>query len=176
MSAVTLELTRKMNVACRALELDTAIEQLQEEHLFLKDKLLNFYSQTQMIGADQTVHNWMDKLRDLKMQVLHFRKQLNKHAAWEEKDVFPCVAMYTGREMGVLAVMEQEHELAEQYIQAYLQSMDRAVAPIDYQEAKNMASYLLQAYLILVDHFRKEEEYIFPLAEQMLTEAERFFL
>ncbi|WP_338151918.1 hypothetical protein [Mesobacillus campisalis] len=38
---------------------------------------------------------------------------------------------------------------------------------------KQDATLVKQAYYTLVDHFSKEENVLFPMAERMLTEAEK---
>jgi regulator of cell morphogenesis and NO signaling len=147
-------------------ELNEAVVRLQEEHTQLQQRLLDLYGIASAIGWDEDVTNWIGSLRDLKHKVLQFTKALHAHSTWEEETLFPMVAWYFGEPLEQFTLMEQEHEIAEQYILAFLDAAERMFQIVPRAEAKQMASYLLQAYGILHLHFYKEEEIIVALADR----------
>ena len=84
---------------------------------------------------------------------------LRTHAKLEEDLLFPALEPLLGAE-GLLTVMRDEHTEIEQALQqiADISDPDDAVAAI------------AQALDLVRDHFQKEEEVLFPEAEQMLDE------
>lgn len=155
--------------------LSAGIDQLREEHRALKSGLLEFYELAKAVGEDRQVSEWSGSIQILRRKITAFMEELDVHSDWEDHVLFPMVQDYTGRDMGAVAVIEHEHELAKQNVRKFLQAADRLSTPVNGAEAKEAASYLLQAHVILSDHFRKEEEVLFPIAEQMLTDFEQFF-
>lgn len=155
--------------------LTSGIEQLREEHLELKKKMAGFYDVAKTAGRDETVADWSGTLRELRLNIEAFMADMDSHSLWEDQVLFPMVQEYTGKDMGPVAVMEHEHELAKMNVQRFLDQTESLPETVGAEEAKEAASYLLQVYVILNDHFKKEEEVLFPLAEQMLTDIEQFF-
>lgn len=155
--------------------LSDGIEKLREEHVYLKEKLMECYGMAKVIGMDEGVTNWSASLDNLKKKIAAFMEQMDSHSLWEDEVLFPMVAEYTGKDMGPVAVMEYEHELAKQNVNRFFEAAEKLQVPVSCEEAREAASFLLQAYVILSDHFRKEEEVLFPIAEQMLTDFEQFF-
>lgn len=152
-----------------------ALEQLAREHADLKEKLVRIYHEALGIGNDPSIEHWGSQLHSLRVKVEAFMAELEEHSEWEERNLFPIVAMYTGKDIGPAMVMEQEHYLAVQYVHAYYSSMDGVVFPVASTQAREIITFLLQMYFILTDHFQKEEEWIFPIAELMLRDIELFY-
>lgn len=155
--------------------LSSGIDRLREEHWLLKHELMEFYGMAKVIGQDDHVTNWSGSLENLQRKITGFMEELDVHSDWEDHVLFPMVQDYTGKDMSPMAALEHQHELAKQEVQRFLEAAERLAAPVSCQEAKEAASFLLQAYAILTDHFREEEEVLFPIAEQMLTDMEQFF-
>ncbi|MDF2924118.1 MAG: hypothetical protein K0R57_3032 [Paenibacillaceae bacterium] len=155
--------------------LSEGIDKLREEHDLLKHELMEFYGMAKVIGQDTHVTNWSGSIDNLRQKIIAFMNELDVHSEWEDDVLFPMVQDYTGKDMGHIAIMECEHELAKRNVRNFLEATERLAVPVSSQDAKEAASYLLQAYVILTDHFKKEEEVLFPIAEQMLTDFEQFF-
>ncbi|CAG7625832.1 hemerythrin domain-containing protein [Paenibacillus allorhizosphaerae] len=148
------------------LRLSEYIEQLRKEHVKLQESLLELYGMAKMIGFNQDAVNWTGTLRDLGRKTVNFRDELAAHAKWEEEKMFPIAVWYFGEEPGPLVMMEQEHELPMQFLDAYIDAVKDSDGPIRCSEAKEMALYLLQAKKILEGHFKLEEELITALADR----------
>jgi regulator of cell morphogenesis and NO signaling len=158
-----------------ATDFKEALDKLMAEHEDLKNKLIAIYKESMTIGKDPLIASWDSQLIELRHKVETFMEELEGHSDWEEQNLFPLVSLYTGKEIGPAMVMEQEHRLALQYVQAYYRSMDGMLFPVKASEAREIITFLLQTYFILIDHFNKEEEWILPVAEQMLVDIELFY-
>ncbi|MCZ8517836.1 hemerythrin domain-containing protein [Paenibacillus filicis] len=133
-------------------QLNESIQRLQEEHVLLKIKLVELYGMAKAIGLNEDAINWIGVLRDLKRKATVFKRELEAHSKWEEEHMFPLITWYFGEEMDQFTLMEQEHELAKQYFNAYFEAVERNSQPVKGPEAHEMASYLLQAFTLLNHH------------------------
>ncbi|MNG08010.1 iron-sulfur cluster repair di-iron protein [compost metagenome] len=80
------------------------------------------------------------------------------------------MAQYIGRTAGPIAVMEYEHDQAKASLAAFREGMGSLdVTVIALHEAKQLAAHVRRAYEILTEHFGKEENVLFPMAENLLT-------
>lgn len=156
--------------------LDVELEKLNEDHTELKVQLLELYGMAKAIGWDVDCLNWSGAIDNLCRKLDVFIAALDEHSDWEENVLFPKFAGLTGEHMRQLTEMEKEHELVEQSIRRFLDKTEGLCAPVRRQEAMEAAACLLDAYMVLSDHFRKEEEILFPLVHEMAETAERFMM
>lgn len=150
-------------------EFNAAVQRLQEEHILLEEALTEVYGMAKAVGLAGDSVDWVTVLRDLKGKAAAFQKDLDAHAKWEAETMFPMAAWYFGEEPNLLeqfTQMDQEHAIAGQFIDAYVTGVERITEPVRWQEAKELASYLLQAHAALKHHFRQEEEMIEALADR----------
>jgi hypothetical protein len=139
--------------------------EMKQEHELLKQELQEIYSRACAVRSDYDVPRLNRKIRQLNEVVKQFMTEWHAHIEWEEAELFPYVTSYLGEEPDLFALMEQEYELAEQFICAFLQTLDRAVIPVPHDEAYRMASYLLQAYAVMKNRFIEEEEILLELTD-----------
>lgn len=157
------------------IEFIAAADRLSEDHIELKAKLLNLYKRMKQIVYGIDSLDWDDELNQLKSSVVLFMRDLDDHSRWEEANVFPMVALYMTTDKGVLSMMEEDHELAKQYLQAFLSGLEQLETPVSKQDARHAVAYLLEAYEILSEHFTMEEELIVPLTDRILTDIDYIF-
>ncbi|WP_164472654.1 hemerythrin domain-containing protein [Cohnella candidum] len=150
----------------RQLVLDTAVVRAKQEHDLLKRELQDIYDLACTVRSDMNVPRLNREIRELNENVKRFMAEWNIHVQWEENELFPYASWYLGGEPDLFALMEQEYELAEQFIRAFLHTLDRAVIPVPHDEAYRMASYLLQAYAVLKNRFVEEEEIMSALTDR----------
>jgi regulator of cell morphogenesis and NO signaling len=81
------------------------------------------------------------------------------------------MGVYIGTTSGPIAVMEYEHDQAKANIGEFLGKAESGLASTE--ETKKTAELIQNAYFILTEHFSKEENVLFPMAERMLTEEEK---
>ena len=149
------------------------LAQLKREHGPLREQMDAFAREAAEIGMDREITDWTPQLAALKQKVEAFVRELDPHSEREEGTLFPLMAKYIGRQTGPIAVMEYEHELAKQNLKQFSEAVEQLQGTADTGRAKEIASYALQAHAVLTDHFMKEENVLFPMAENMLNAEEK---
>ncbi|UFJ41761.1 hemerythrin domain-containing protein [Brevibacillus humidisoli] len=150
-----------------------ALAQLKREHGPLRAQMDAFADEAAVVDKDQAETDWGKRLWLLREKVDAFVQELEPHSEREEGTLFPLMAKYIGWQGGPIAVMEHEHELAKRYLKMFLEAVEQLKEPVDAARAKEIASYALQAHAVLTDHFMKEENVLFPMAENMLNTEEK---
>lgn len=145
-------------VDVRGLLLETAVARARQEHEQLRAALHDMYAQVCVIRAGAGPGELNRELRKLRDIVRAFMHKWEAHVQWEENELFPHAVSYFGEEPDLFAYMEQEYELAEHYLRAFLQTLDRSIIPVPQEDAHRMTSYLLQAYAFLTNRFEEEDE------------------
>ena len=69
--------------------------------------------------------------------------------------------------------MEYEHEQAKRRLGGFLARMEEIDGSIEADVARQTAGEVAEAVQILSDHFRKEENVLFPMAERILSDEEK---
>lgn len=151
------------------IEFTRALDQLEEEHVELRNKLQEFVMIEEVIRLGRPDTDWFATLRDLKVRVEAFLVELKEHADWEDQALFPMVADLVADSPPMIDLIEEDHRLAMQYMEAFLNELRKSVSPINQAKAKHIISLLMNAHQLILDHFYGEERYIFPLAEQLQT-------
>lgn len=149
------------------------LAQLKREHEPLRERMNAFAREAEEIGASPEIRDWALPLTALDERVAAFVGELDPHSEREEGHLFPMMAKYIGREAGPIAVMEYEHEQAKQWLRSFREAVEQAGKTVTAERAKEIASYALRAQALLTDHFMKEENVLFPMAEKMLNEEEK---
>jgi regulator of cell morphogenesis and NO signaling len=148
-------------------EMSKGLEQLKGEHPSLLSQLDGLYHLTQLIEQGVEVEK---NFTELIHKVEKFKSDLDPHSEREEGVLFPMMGVYIGTTSGPIAVMEYEHDQAKSKIGEFLEkSGDNQT--ID--SKKNLAMLVKNAYFILTEHFSKEENVLFPMAERMLSDDEK---
>jgi Hemerythrin HHE cation binding domain. len=146
--------------------LNEAIDHLKEEHALLQEALREVYEKACAIRQEEDLLLLNYKLRTLRFTVMEFKKALREHSKWEETELFPMAAWYFGNDMEVFTIMEHEHDQAEQRIDAFLRLANEKPIPVGHADAMQMASQLFQAYAVLKNHFKEEEEILVAFADR----------
>lgn len=168
-------LSREEQVVSTVDVLGDGMDQLRDEHELLKREMMELYGMAKVVGQNEDVLNWSASLDCLRGKTIQFLEKMNAHSLWEDQVLFPMVRHYSGQKLEELTVLEQEHKLVYSHMMSFLHLMEGAAAPINSEKAQEAAACLLEAHTVLAGHFRKEEESLFPLAEQMLMDLEQFF-
>ncbi|MEH7414225.1 hemerythrin domain-containing protein [Neobacillus drentensis] len=149
-------------------ELSEGLARLRSEHPGLRAQMDGLYSLTEKIAQDIDVEENFDKLI---FKVKEFKGNLDPHSEREEGVLFPMMGAYIGTTSGPIAVMEYEHDQAKSNIASFLDNAEVGGTTTD--EKKKLTVLVQNAYLILTDHFNKEENVLFPMAERMLSDLEK---
>lgn len=149
-------------------ELSGGLARLKGEHPALRAQMEELYSLTQKMDQEIDVEaNFIELI----IKVKEFKGALDPHSEREEAVLFPMMGVYIGTASGPIAVMEYEHDQAKSNIGAFLQKAE--VSESINEEKKKLAELVQNAYFILTDHFNKEENVLFPMAERMLSNEEK---
>ena len=149
-----------------------ALDQLKEEHGELRKKLQEFAAIDEIIREGKVNTDWYGTLRSLKVRVEQFMTLLEHHSEWEDTALFPTVVVYAEENAKVIEVLEEDHRLALQYLQAFLLELRRSVSPIHQSRANRIMALLMNAHKLLLDHLRAEENYIYPIAEEIIEDID----
>ncbi len=144
------------------------LQQLLHEHQQLNQRKLSLFELAQHI-ANGEVEDVAEALHYLRGDVIIFSEELEHHSSREEDVLFTKLEEYIGKDHGPIAVMEYEHDLAKEKIATFLAE----TAVIHSAEAEKLASYVIDTYQLLTEHFFKEENVLFPMAEQLLSASEK---
>lgn len=148
-------------------ELSKGLRQLKSEHLPLLAQLEGLFNLNTQIQEDTGIENIFDELI---IKVNEFKSALDPHSEREEGVLFPMMGVYIGTTTGPIAVMEYEHDQAKAKIHEFL---DKAGSSKTEQEKKDLSDLVKNAYYILTEHFAKEENVLFPMAQRMLSGDEK---
>lgn len=156
------------------------VERLKEEHESMQLQLRDIRKMADSLYLLDDCDQGMCELIDLQDRVMVLIEDLDRHSEWEQKELFPILQTYFNRYMipsitPSIWVMEKDHELAKQFTQSFIDGVNGMKPPIDKDFLKEMTSQLIQSCLILLEHFTLEEELVFPLADQLLTDMDYLF-
>lgn len=145
------------------------LAQLKSEHQPLLERLDGLYELTQKIENENKLEeNFVQLIADVKVFISH----LDPHSEREEAVLFRMMENYIGKNMGPIAVMEYEHEQAKSFIGTFLVKTSTN-DDLSMEEQKKYAELIKNAYFTLTEHFAKEENVLYPMAERMLSEMEK---
>ncbi|MEH7107087.1 hemerythrin domain-containing protein [Bacillus sp. JJ1764] len=149
------------------IELSKGLKQLKEEHPPLLAQLEELFQLTQRIEQEKDIDPNFELLN---AKVQQFKADLDPHSEREEGVLFPMLGVYIGTTSGPIAVMEYEHDQAKANIKAFLEGATNGETS---EEKKELGQLVKNAYFILTEHFAKEENVLFPMAQRMLTDEEK---
>jgi hemerythrin-like domain-containing protein len=149
------------------------LERLRREHPPLLKQMEELADSARGVADDAGSGGWKEALRSLEEKVRSFTAELDLHSRREEDVLFPMMAKYIGRETGPIAVMEYEHEQAKARLSEFLSEVEKFDESAGADAARRIAGEVEAAVQILTDHFMKEENVLFPMAERILSDAEK---
>jgi regulator of cell morphogenesis and NO signaling len=138
-----------------------ALKQLYDEHAPLREQMENLQKRARELQS-------VSDLNELLKLEQRFKAELDGHSEKEEGGLFPMIGRYIGTEVGPIAVMEYEHSEAKRNLELFESGVKEGGQPLNV-----LVQPLQQAIHILLEHFLKEENVLFPLAQRMLSEMEK---
>ncbi len=152
-------------------ELCKALQILRNEHIQLNEQKLDLFEEACGIMKESSTEKRMEKLTELRSKVEAFMKALEPHSQKEEGHLFEIMASYIGRSHGPLVVMEMEHDQAKELISAFLMETEEISGNREF--VHETCKLVIEAYHVLTSHFMKEEQVLFPMAQNLLSEVEK---
>lgn len=161
--------------AARPSGLVVMLVRLKDEHLKLKQTIDELEAAVNRADRMPDVLTVAHEMRRIKQPLIEYMNELKRHSAWEEEELRPLIDHYFLNEHGPVIkdsiwVMEKDHELGTAYLEAFLQRLDEfGLRPHAGMVAEAVGCFL-QGCILLKEHFRAEEQVIWPLVEQMLSD------
>ncbi len=161
-------------------ELDFATDRLKEEHSQLRQQLKALEHSAKEVSLLDNPAEGVQVLQQLRQQTADFVEALERHAEWEDQELFPFLLDYFHRQSAPSItpsfwVLEKDHQLAISFIQTFHETIIDLTPIVIKKQLIEAAAHLIQACLILNDHFTMEEQLVIPLTEKVLTDLESFF-
>jgi len=147
--------------------LSEGLNKLISEHIPLRNSLENLFSLCGRVEKENS-----NSFEQLAQQVKEFFENLEYHSSREEEILFRMMENYLGEHGGPIAVMEYEHEQSHGFINEFLKNAE-SIASLTEEEKLQNAALIVNAYHTLLNHFAKEEQVLYPMAERMLSPEEK---
>ena len=152
--------------------LSEGLQILINEHIPLRNSLETLSVLCKKVKADDEKEAFFNQLLQ---EVNDFNESLSRHSAREEDYLFKMMEKYLGKSGGPIAVMEYEHERAHGFINEFLKNTEENSTQANDDMIKN-ADLIKNAIDTLLEHFSKEEQVLYPMAERMLSDEEKELL
>ncbi|WP_258000384.1 hemerythrin domain-containing protein [Bacillus sp. Marseille-P3661] len=169
---MSFECASKMSQQNMAIKYSPAIQRLLKEHGPLRDQMASYHKLAVEI-KNSNDENTDERLKELHAELVTFIEELDPHSQREEDYLFTAMEKYIGRTSGPLVVMEYEHEQAKKNLPMFIEKYESSNFPINTELASVLTQYAIESYHILINHFMKEENVLFPMAETFLSDEEK---
>jgi len=148
----------------------TPIQELSDEHVVIMDGLEMV--RAAMSVVEQTKRQTPARTWEtLQQAVASLAREFDKHLLKEEEALFPAVEAHLGAEGGPTEVMRMEHEDLREGMWELRRLVGESEAPEGVYEQLGETTEALGN--LLVEHTHTEHHIFFPMAEALLTDAER---
>ncbi|MFD0681266.1 MULTISPECIES: hemerythrin [unclassified Paenibacillus] len=161
-------------------ELSAALDRLTQEHGELMQILLDMEDQAKLAEQETDKRKTIQSLLHLRLWVKAFMQELERHSDWEKEELFPFLNSYFHQQSSPSMIpsfwaLEKDYELAEEYIQYFLRAVHEIGEDSELVQLHQALAYLIHACRILKEHLAKEEQLVFPMTEQVLTDLDYLF-
>ncbi|WP_188206530.1 hemerythrin domain-containing protein [Alkalibacillus aidingensis] len=104
----------------------------------------------------------------LRKKLIEFLDPLKNHTNKEEKYFFEMLGLYIGKEQGPIMSIEEEHQEIDAYIGHFLHHTMDDLSQYSYADMKKKITDASEAYEVLMVHFVKEENVLFPMVDRVM--------
>lgn len=147
--------------------LSEGLYKLVSEHVPLRTSLDSLYSLCDTVEEENGA-----SFPQLVQDVKHFSTDLDYHSVREEDILFRMMEGYLGKGGGPISVMEYEHQQAHGFINEFLKNAE-SLSQLTTDDKMQNVDLVRNAYHTLLNHFMKEEQVLYPMAERMFTDEEK---
>jgi regulator of cell morphogenesis and NO signaling len=152
--------------SCNPEALDFATDRLKHEHDQLKQQLKALETSAKEVGLLNDPAKGVQALQHLRKQTSNFVEALERHAGWEDQELFPFLLDYFHSQVVPTItpsfwVLEKDHQLALLFIQTFHEAVIDLTPIVVKRHLIEATAHLIQACLILNDHFIMEEQLVF---------------
>lgn len=161
-------------------KLQQIFDRLKEEHSALRKELDHVQEMANHMVCMQGSEESERILQDIRTEMAMFLQQLGDHEHWEEAEVLPVLGAYANQNIEPTFltstwVLEEGHKEAERFVLSFLTYAEQCKA-LDSAKLKKVISLLCVACAVSTEHLLSEEEMVFPVADQMLSDFKKVAL
>lgn len=151
-----------------------ALRVLENEHRYLlhvmnewHEIVLNFEKE---LYTQETGLAALQKLRKL---LIDFIDPLKNHTEKEEEFLFPMLAKYVGSDQGPIQAVQEEHDEIDAYIGHFLHHTRGELSHFTLAMMQDVVKDAGEAFEVIMIHFVKEENVVFPMVLSVLRAKEQ---
>lgn len=166
--------------SARPTELAAVLERMEAEHAELSDELEKWSQTAKDFAEGAGEISLLRTISRLRERTSIFMARLEAHLKRGRSELFPLVGVYAGTDLAPsmnpsLWGLDKNYELASRYVQSFQRESEEAGSFLNLEIAQELLSHLQQAALILRDYLAMEQNLLFPLAEDLLTDIDYLF-
>ncbi|AXI01003.1 hemerythrin domain-containing protein [Sporosarcina sp. PTS2304] len=112
-------------------------------------------------------------LQQLRKLIVKFIEPLKNHTDKEEEFLFPMLAKYVGSDQGPVQAVQEEHDEIDAFIGHFLHHTRGDLSSFTLQMIQDVVKDAGEAFEVIMIHFVKEENVIFPMVLSVLRAKEQ---
>ncbi|EGQ26535.1 hemerythrin HHE cation binding domain protein [Sporosarcina newyorkensis 2681] len=147
---------------------------LENEHRFLSHLMNEWHAI--VLDFEKGIYSrekGLDALKQLRKLVIEFIDPLKNHTEKEEGYLFPMLSKYIGSEQGPIQAVQEEHEEIDAYIGHFLHHTRGDLSQFTLEMMEDVVKDAGEAFEVIMIHFVKEENVVFPMVESVLRAKEQ---
>lgn len=148
------------------------LQGLLDEHPPLRKQMEQLVEKSNQV-TDLPAEIWQTEIQAILALEQSFADELEIHSKKEEDGLFLILGRHIGTNSGPIAIMNFEHEEARKGLASFEAEAAKATADLSPERVTLITTPLIMACMTLFDHFMKEENVLYPMAENALTVAEK---
>ena len=151
-----------------------ALRVLENEHGFLMSLMKEWHAIVLDFEDDKyNREEGLEALKRLRVLVVEFIEPLKNHTEKEEQFLFPMLAKYVGGDQGPVNAVQEEHDEIDAFIGHFLHHTRGHLAVFSLDMMKDVVKDAGEAFEVIMVHFVKEENVIFPMVLSVLLAKEQ---
>lgn len=151
-----------------------ALRVLENEHHFLLSLMEQWHAIVLDFENDRfTRDEGLEALKRMRVLLVNFIDPLKNHTEKEEAFLFPKLAKYVGSEQGPVQAVQEEHDEIDAFIGHFLHHTRGDLSKFTLAMMQDVVKDAGEAFEVIMIHFVKEENVIFPMVLSVLHAKEQ---
>ncbi|WP_301107191.1 hemerythrin domain-containing protein [Sporosarcina sp.] len=147
---------------------------LENEHQFLMHEMSQWHAI--VLDFEKGLYSREEglvALKQLRKMIVAFIEPLKNHTEKEEKYLFPMLSLYVGNDQGPVQAVQEEHDEIDAYIGHFLHHTRGDLSSFSLEMMQDVVKDAGEAFEVIMIHFVKEENVIFPMVINVLRAKEQ---
>ncbi|WP_233191830.1 MULTISPECIES: hemerythrin domain-containing protein [unclassified Sporosarcina] len=151
-----------------------ALRVLENEHRFLLTLMEQWHAIVLDFENDRfTRDEGVEALKKMRRLLVEFIDPLKNHTEKEEAYLFPMLAKYVGNDQGPVQAVQEEHDEIDAFIGHFLHHTRGDLSKFTLAMMQDVIKDAGEAFEVIMIHFVKEENVIFPMVQSVLLAKEQ---